>query len=104
MYTVTPTSNSLKCQGAFLACARMVGPATGAPAGPGTGATAASFGPELAPTGAGARVAPTWAGAARTWPHEGQAPPSAISPGFQNRLQSSHQGTPPRLGPPPRGH
>src|SRR5580658_3674749 len=100
MYTVTPTTSSLKCQGAPFALATPA-PFTASPA-------VAIAGPPStgAPTGAAAAadVLLLLARAVSTRPQEGHSPLAASSGAFQNLLQSSHHGNcaglhGPRLGP-----
>src|SRR5579863_3855202 len=99
MYTVTPTTMSLKCQGApFALVTRVLLPASPAVAIAGSPSTGA-------PTDAAAGAL-LLGRAVRTRPQEGHAPSSASSGAFQNLLQSSHHGNcaglhAPRLGPSP---
>src|ERR1700685_3997925 len=95
MYTVTPTTMSLKCQGAPFALATRaalaapsgVAVAGSSSAGPLTGL------PTRAPKGAAAAAGGfRLARAVSTRPQVGHSPSPASSGAFQNLLQSSHHG------------
>src|ERR1700722_7170623 len=110
MYTVTPMTMSLKCQGAPFALATRVtlspssaastdgSPSTTGPGAPSTVAsTVAPGAPWTTPAEARAGAATGTAalfleGAVRTRRHVGHSPSAASSGGFQNLLQSSHHG------------
>jgi len=108
MYTATPTTSTLKCQGAPLGLL-VAAASTSSPASTSAARPALSLsGPELATCGR-LGAPPPWAappgallwttaallrtfGAASALAHDGQAPDGVSSGAFQNLLQSSHQG------------